>query len=85
MNLRAITANLGGGGPTATKYKTAADEWAEHVREVKTLDLLFVQEVHDEAWLDAWSAPDWHVVVGSGQLYKPRSPVVAVGQRVSWR
>lgn len=77
MNLRAITVNLGGGGPTATKYKTAADEWAKDVRQDKTLDLLFVQEVHDQAWLDAWSAPDWHVVVGSGPLYKPRSAIIA--------
>ena len=86
MNLRAITVNLGGGGPTATKYKTAADEWAKHVRQEKTLDLLFVQEVHDQDWLDAWSAPDWHdawsapdwdVVVGSGPIYKPRSAIIA--------
>jgi len=85
MNVRAITVNLGGGGPTATKYKTAAKGWAEHVRQEKTLDLLFVQEVHDQDWLDAWRAKGWHVVVGSGPIYKPRSPVVAVGQRVSWR
>lgn len=77
MNLRAITANLGGGGPTATSYKTAADEWAEQVRQEKTLDLLFVQEVHGEAWLDAWRADAWHVVVGSGPVYKPRSAIIA--------
>jgi len=77
MNVRAMTVNLGGGGPTATKYKTAAEDWAEHVRQEKTLDLLFVQEVHDQDWLDAWSAPDWHVVVGSGPLYKPRSAIIA--------
>ena len=77
MNLRAITANLGGGGPTATSYKTAADEWAEHVRQEKTLDLLFVQEVHDKDWLDAWRADAWHVVVGSGPVYKPRSAIIA--------
>jgi len=77
MNVRAITTNLGGGGPTATKYKTAAEEWSEHVRQDKTLDLLCVQEVHDDDWLEAWRAKGWHVVVGSGPLYKPRSAIIA--------
>ena len=33
MNLRAMTVNLGGGGPTAMNYKAKADKWAEHVRQ----------------------------------------------------
>lgn len=75
--IRATTVNLGGGGPEAMGHKEAADTWAERVRHETTFDLLFVQEVHDQAWLDAWAANGWHVVVGSGPVYKPRSAAIA--------
>lgn len=71
---RAVTVNLGGAGPTASRYSEASLEWAK--RRVDAYDVVFAQEIPDDTWLDEWREAGFAVVESVGPRFRPRSAVI---------
>lgn len=80
MSITAVTANLGCASPSALgpARRAAADSWAEQERREDAPNLVFAQEVPDDAWVDAWATAGWQPSVPEGPAYRVRS-------RLLWR
>src|SRR5689334_1868875 len=65
-DVRAVTFNLGCGGPHEPACEQAAFDWASAAR--NDIDLVFVQEVPSEHWLDQWRAT--HRVITTTPRYR---------------
>jgi endonuclease/exonuclease/phosphatase family metal-dependent hydrolase len=80
MTISAVTANLGCASPSAVgaERRAAADAWAQRARQEERPNLVFAQEVSDDAWLDAWAADGWQASEAEGPSYRVRS-------RLLWR
>jgi endonuclease/exonuclease/phosphatase family metal-dependent hydrolase len=72
--LRAVTYNLGCAGPHVAARVKAADEWAAAAR-ADRFDLVFVQELPSQSWLDAWE-PTHHVIAPNEHGWKTRSALL---------
>jgi endonuclease/exonuclease/phosphatase family metal-dependent hydrolase len=71
--LRAVTYNLGCGGPHAAARVEAAHQWAAAA--VDAYDLVFVQEIPAEGWLEPWRSTH-HVISTPSPRYQVRSAVI---------
>src|SRR5262249_51635236 len=72
--MKSITLNLGCAGPRRNEYVGAAREWVDVVR-CEGFDIVFAQELPDDAWLRSWQ-PDYDTFEGEGPQYRARSAVV---------
>jgi hypothetical protein len=72
--VRAVSVNLGGGGPTAPEYRQPAIDWAaDHIG---AYDLVLAQEVPGEEWIAVWSRQGFVPFESDGPTYRPRSVVL---------
>jgi endonuclease/exonuclease/phosphatase family metal-dependent hydrolase len=74
--LRAVTYNLGCGGPHGAVRVQAAEEWATSAR-AEGFDLVFVQELPSQSWLDGWKSTH-HVIATNDKGYKVRSALLII-------
>ena len=71
LEWRAVTCNLGCADRDDPERARAAWQWAGLVR-AAGWELVFAQEIPDEAWLDEWES-DYEVFVGEGCQHRTRS------------
>ncbi len=71
--LRGVTYNLGCGGPHPPAREAAAERWADAAR--TQYDLVFVQELPSDRWLDMWNSTH-HVVTVRSPRYRVRSALL---------
>jgi endonuclease/exonuclease/phosphatase family metal-dependent hydrolase len=78
IRLRAITANLGCGGPERAIHLSAADAWAGQIV-AADVDLLFLQEVPSAEWLSRFELHGFRVFTAGTEApsFRCRSAVVA--------
>jgi endonuclease/exonuclease/phosphatase family metal-dependent hydrolase len=75
-SLRCLVLNAGG---TYGKDKQAAEQWALEAASAKDRpDLVFIQEVPSDAWLDRWCAQDYRPMLGQARGWKVRSAILTL-------
>lgn len=71
---KAVSVNLGCGGPRASEYREGIARWSEDAARI--VDIVFAQETPaDDDWREVWS--EYDIFESAGPLYRPRSAVIA--------
>lgn len=71
---KAVSVNLGCGGPRASEYRDGVVRWSEGA--ARTFDIVFAQETPtDDDWRELWS--EYDIFESAGPPYRPRSAVIA--------